>query len=73
MNMPHSVKQRLMNLAHQRGESFNRLLVRSELQAPPLPETVERLQDFLLPVLDSIRMKHAVGMWLPGGPWHQSA
>jgi len=47
-------------------------LSRSELQAPPLPETVGRLQNFLLPVLDSIRAKRAVDTWPPGGPWTPS-
>lgn len=44
-------------------------LSRSELQAAPLPETVARLQNFLLPVLDSIRTKQTAGTWPPGGPW----
>lgn len=44
-------------------------LSRSGLQAPPLPETVVRLQDFLLPILNSIRERHAISSWPPGGPW----
>ncbi len=47
-------------------------LSRSGLKAPPLSETVVKLQDFLLPILNSIREGHAISSWPPGGPWVSS-
>ena len=44
-------------------------LSRSGLQAPSLAATVLSIQDFLLPVLGSIREDRDCGAWPPGGPW----
>lgn len=50
-------------------DQWRLFLRRSGLQAPPLPETVGRLQNFLLPVLNFVRVHQAIDTWPPGGPW----
>ena len=54
---------------HAKQTQWGFFLSRSGLHAPPLLETVGRLQNFLLPVLDSIRTNRPLNMWPPGGPW----
>lgn len=72
LDLPRSVRERLVALAHRRGEEPN--LVRSDLQDDPasLPGVVEVIRQFVTQPLDAARSGAPFQLtWLPGGPWRQ--